>query len=81
MKVIDYKEDLIDKAIDKLADDIFREAKYMIESNPYNNSVLKEILWQTLYLGKASDDFPELKRRLKEIISIHKTIDEVRKKQ
>lgn len=78
MKVIDYKEQLIDKAIEELTKQAFTESKTMISSNPYNNSVLYSILCESFYLGKSSNNFDDFKKRLKKIINLQKAIKQIK---
>ncbi len=78
MKVIEYKDKLENAAIDKLANDVFKEVEYMIKHNPYNNSMLYSILWEVYFLGKSSNDFEEFKKRLKKIININKVIKDLK---
>ncbi len=80
MKVIEYKDELENAAIEKLADDVFKEVEYMIKHNPYNNSMVRSVMWEAYYLGQSSNDFSEFKKRLKKIINLSKTIKSLKDK-
>lgn len=65
MKVTDEK---LEKCIEKLTEDIWEEAQYMMQNNPYNHSVLYSLVCDAYFLGKSFNDEKELRKRVKKLL-------------